>query len=213
MSKIVIPVSTLSSLQKSDASLKILVLRASSAGRRSMAGSIAERLTEVITNQVKDAEVKKLDLGRMVLASGAQAAWPSPYNDPESDMFVPQDEMPTVYEALVQCDIVIVATDVHWGFPNRHFVCMAERLQAFKTGMDSGQVKMRNKIAAVIATSQYGGANTVASQITQLFSILSFTVPGHCVITAMESEKSDAGTDVNTAGMSLVDAAMALRRT
>lgn len=214
MTKHVIPVKNLGALVKADESLKILSLRCTSQGRRSLAGGISEGVLSAITSQIKDAEVKNLDLGRMVIASGAQQSWPSPYNDPESNLFVVQDEMPVVYEALVQCDVIIFATDTYWNFPNRHMVGMAERLQAFKTGIDSGQVKMGPKVAAVIATSVFGGANQAAASIAQMCAHLGFTVPGHCVITAMEGTvaKDDYSTAIQAAGVALIDAAMAFRR-
>jgi multimeric flavodoxin WrbA len=214
MIKTVIPVKNLSALAKADESVKVLVLRCTSSGRRSFASVLAENVTQGITGQLKNAEVKNLDAGRMVIASGAQNAWPSPYNDPESDLFVPQDEMPSIYDALIQCDITLVAVDTHWNFPSRSFVGVAERLQAFKVGMDSGQVKLKNKVVGVIATSAYGGANLAASSIAQMFSHLGFLLPGHSIITAQESAaKEDHSAAIQAAGVALVDAALSFRRT
>lgn len=211
--KTVIPVRTLSPVVKSDEALKVLLLRCASTGRRSLSGVIAEQVVQTISGLLKDSEIKTLDAAKMVIASGAQSSWPSPYNDPESDLFVPQDEMPAIYEALVQCDVSIIATDTHWNFPNRHLVGIAERLESFKTGQDAGAVKIKNKIAAVIATSAHGGANLAGSSVAQMFSVLGFAVPGHCIITATEQGKEDYGTLAHAAGVALVDAALAVRRT
>lgn len=212
--KEVIPVRHLGQLRKADESLKVLALRASTQGRRALAGSISDALLAQITEQIKDAEVKNFDLTRMIIASGAQQSWPSPYNDPESALFVAQDEMPKIYDALQLCDVIVVATDVTWNLPNRHLVGMAERLSAFKVGMDSGQVKLGPKMVCVIASSQDGGANEVAALIAQMWARLGFTVPGHCVITAAEGSgnKDDLSATVEQASMALIDAAMAFRR-
>lgn len=214
MSKLkeVIPVRHLGHLQKADESLKVLALRASTLGRRALAGATVEALLAQVTGQIKDAEVKNFDLTKMIIASGAQQSWPSPYNDPESPLFVAQDEMPKIYDALQLCDIIVIATDVTWNQPNRHVVGMCERMTAFKVGMDSGQVKLGPKMVCVIATSQDGGANEVAALLTQMWIRLGFTVPGHCVITAAEGGKEDLSAAVETASMSLIDAAMAHRR-
>lgn len=204
-------------LSKADESLKVFILKTSLYGRRSLSAQAVDALVEGITSQIKDAQVKVLDASRMVIAQGVASSWPSPYNDPESDAFTPEDETPKIFDAMQEADVVVFTTDTSWSFPSSKMVAIMERLNGFKTGIQSNQVVMQKKVAGVIVTSQSGGEalDSVASLTAFCLQGLGFTIPGHCVITSMNGQKDAQALKKATEDMAdaLVDAAMMTRRT
>lgn len=211
--KTVIPVKSLG-LSKADESLKVLILKTSLFGRKSLSSSIADGLAEAITSQVKDAEVKTLDAARMVIATGVSSAWPSPYNDPESEAFIPEDETPKVFDGMKQADLIIVATDADWSFPSSKMTAIIERFAGLHTAVDSGQMDFKKKLCGVVTTSHQGTSSHVGALLALLFGELGFTTPGRCVITTVGEAKDVAGLkeSISTMADALVDAAMAARR-
>ncbi len=91
----------------------------------------------------------------------------------------PEDEMATVYEALVHwADVVIVATPIRWGSASSLYYKMAERLNAVQNQITlKDRVLIQNKVAAFFITGGQDNIQAVAGQMLTFFGELGFTSP------------------------------------
>ncbi len=89
------------------------------------------------------------------------------------------DQWPEVHDAIVDADILVVATPTWVGHPSSYAQQALERLDAMisETG-DDDQPIAYGKVAGVIVTGNEDGAHHVISEIAGGLIDIGFTIPG-----------------------------------
>jgi len=89
------------------------------------------------------------------------------------------DEWPTVREAIVGCEILIVATPTWLGQPSSIAKLALERMDAMLSETDSEQRPIAyNRVAGVVVTGNEDGAHHVMSEVSGALLDIGFTIPG-----------------------------------
>lgn len=90
-----------------------------------------------------------------------------------------EDDWPRVHEALVESEILIVASPTWLGHPSSLAQLMLERMNAMMTETDdAGRPVAYNRVAGVVVTGNEDGAHHVISEISGALVDLGYTVPG-----------------------------------
>jgi multimeric flavodoxin WrbA len=91
----------------------------------------------------------------------------------------PEDELATVYEAVVHwADVVLVATPIRWGQASSLYFRMAERLNCVQNQVTThNRVLIRNKVAGFIIVGGQDNVQGVAGQMLGFFAELGFHFP------------------------------------
>ncbi|MEV4319991.1 flavodoxin family protein [Actinocrispum sp. NPDC049592] len=89
------------------------------------------------------------------------------------------DQWPQLHDALVQAEILVVATPTWVGHPSSVAQRVLERMDAMisETG-DDGQPVAYNKVAGVVVTGNEDGAHHVISEIAGALGDIGYTIPG-----------------------------------
>jgi multimeric flavodoxin WrbA len=89
------------------------------------------------------------------------------------------DQWPEVHDAIVDADILVVATPTWVGHPSSYAQQALERLDAMisETG-DNDEPIVYGKVAGVIVTGNEDGAHHVISEIAGGLIDIGFTIPG-----------------------------------
>jgi multimeric flavodoxin WrbA len=91
----------------------------------------------------------------------------------------PEDEWPTVHDAILESEILVVATPTWVGHPSSYAQQALERLDAMISETDERGVPVAfGKVAGVVVTGNEDGAHHVISEIAGGLIDIGFTIPG-----------------------------------
>jgi multimeric flavodoxin WrbA len=91
----------------------------------------------------------------------------------------PEDEWPTVHDAILEAEILVVATPTWVGHPSSYAQQALERLDAMISETDpKGDPVALGKVAGVVVTGNEDGAHHVISEIAGGLIDIGFTIPG-----------------------------------
>jgi multimeric flavodoxin WrbA len=89
------------------------------------------------------------------------------------------DEWPPIHQALLQADILVIATPTWLGRPASVTQRVLERMDAMIAETDdSGRPVAYGKVAGVVVTGNEDGAHHVISEVTGALIDIGFTIPG-----------------------------------
>jgi len=90
-----------------------------------------------------------------------------------------EDEWPKVHDAIVEADILVMATPTWVGHPSSYAQQALERLDAMISETDDDDTPLAyGKVAGVIVTGNEDGAHHVISEIAGGLIDIGFTIPG-----------------------------------
>ena len=88
------------------------------------------------------------------------------------------DEWPTLRQAILESDILLIATPIWMGQPSAVTKMVLERLDAELSETDSeGRPSMYGKVAAVAIVGNEDGAHHTSAEIFQSLSDVGFSIP------------------------------------
>lgn len=91
----------------------------------------------------------------------------------------PEDEWPTVHDAILEAEILVVATPTWVGHPSSYAQQALERLNAMVSETDpKGEPVAFGKVAGVVVTGNEDGAHHVISEMAGGLIDIGFTIPG-----------------------------------
>lgn len=91
----------------------------------------------------------------------------------------PEDEWPTVHDAILESEILVVATPTWVGHPSSYAQQALERLNAMVSETDpKGEPVAFGKVAGVVVTGNEDGAHHVISEMAGGLIDIGFTIPG-----------------------------------
>ncbi len=93
------------------------------------------------------------------------------------------DDWPGIARRIAACDILVMASPVWWGpGPSSLIQRALERMDAFDEDyLRSGESRLYNKAAGVVATGAEDGVQQVAQHIMNPLQFLGFALPPECV--------------------------------
>jgi multimeric flavodoxin WrbA len=91
----------------------------------------------------------------------------------------PNDQMETVYEAIVHwADVILVSTPIRWGNASSLYYRMVERMNCVQNQVTiANRVLLRNKVASFIITGGQDNVQAVAGQMLGFFAEIGFVFP------------------------------------
>ncbi len=96
----------------------------------------------------------------------------------ETDMG-PGDEWPTIHDAVLAAEILVVATPTWIARPSSVAQRMLERMDAMIAETDDSERPVAyNRVAGVVVTGNEDGAHHVISEVSGALGDIGFTVPG-----------------------------------
>ena len=137
---------------------KILILNGANSNTRNTAALI-KAFTEGAENAGN--EVVKFDVAHMNIHGclGCMACMNKQKNDP--DICVQKDDMKQIYDAIMQCDVIVFASPVYWWGPTSQLKAAVDRLEAIVGHY--GLSYLRGKSTALLMTYMGGGAQALLS--------------------------------------------------
>ena len=96
----------------------------------------------------------------------------------QSSMKYEDDEMQVVYDAVLACDILILATPIRWNNHSALVQKFVERMNCIENQYSwFGNRMIRNKVVGLIIIGHVDGMQHVAGNLLNFFSWLGFTIP------------------------------------
>src|SRR5512136_2936923 len=96
----------------------------------------------------------------------------------QSTMKYPDDEMQKVYDAVLTCDILILATPIRWNNHSALVQKFVERMNAIENQYSwFGNRMIRDKVAGMIIIGHVDGIQHVAGNLMNFFAWLGFHIP------------------------------------
>jgi len=96
----------------------------------------------------------------------------------QSSMKYPDDQMQEVYDAVLACDIMILATPIRWNNHSALIQKFVERMNAIENQQSwFGNRMINNKVAGLIVIGHVDGIQHVAGNLLNFFSWLGFHTP------------------------------------
>lgn len=96
----------------------------------------------------------------------------------QSTMKYEDDEMQKVYDAVLACDILILATPIRWNNHSALIQKFVERMNAIENQYSwFGNRMIQNKVAGLIVIGHVDGVQHVAGNLMNFFSWLGFHIP------------------------------------
>lgn len=137
---------------------KIVILNGSNSGRKNTAA-----LIRAFTEGAESAEnvVVKYDVAHMNIhgCRGCMACMSKPKDDP--NICAIKDDMNQIYDAVMECDIIVFASPVYWWGPTSQLKAVIDRLMAIIG--HAGLEFLRRKSTALLMTYMGGGMQAVLS--------------------------------------------------
>lgn len=89
------------------------------------------------------------------------------------------DQWPRIHDAIVDCQILVIATPTWLGHPSSYAQQALERLNGMTSETDDNDAPVAfGKVAGVVVTGNEDGAHHVISEIAQGLIDIGFTIPG-----------------------------------
>ncbi|MDD1696665.1 MAG: flavodoxin family protein [Methanoregula sp.] len=96
----------------------------------------------------------------------------------QSTLKYEDDEMHVVYDAVLSCDILILATPIRWNNHSALVQKFVERMNSIENQYSwFGNRMIRNKVVGLIIIGHVDGMQHVAGNLLNFFSWLGFTTP------------------------------------
>lgn len=96
----------------------------------------------------------------------------------QSSMKYDDDQMQEVYDAVLACDILILATPIRWNNHSALIQKFIERMNAIENQQSwFGNRMIKNKVAGLIVIGHVDGVQHVAGNLLNFFSWLGFHTP------------------------------------
>ena len=96
----------------------------------------------------------------------------------QSTMKYPDDEMQKVYDAVLACDILILATPIRWNNHSALVQKFVERMNSIENQFSwYGNRMIRNKVVGLIIIGHVDGMQHVAGNLLNFFAWLGFQSP------------------------------------
>ena len=96
----------------------------------------------------------------------------------QSSMKYPDDQMQEVYDALLACDILILATPIRWNNHSALVQKFVERMNAIENQYSwFGNRMITDKVAGLIVIGHVDGVQHVAGNLLNFLSWLGFHIP------------------------------------
>ena len=137
--------------------------------KRSPEPSNTEALAEVVVERLRehDVAIERFRLADLTLDHGVQTTMSE------------QDEWPQVHDAIVDADILVVATPTWVAHPSSLAQQMLERLDAMISETDDDDRPLAyDKVAGVVVTGNEDGAHHVITEVCGGLIDIGFTIPG-----------------------------------
>jgi len=91
------------------------------------------------------------------------------------------DDFPSIYEKIVQSDIILFATPIWWNSHSSEIQRIIERLDEVYDIINEGKPSpLDGKLGGIIITGDSDGAEHVTGNIANFFCTLGITVPAYC---------------------------------
>lgn len=96
----------------------------------------------------------------------------------QSSMKYPDDQMQEVYDAVLSCDIMILATPIRWNNHSALIQKFVERMNCIENQYSwFGNRMIRNKVAGLIIIGHVDGIQHVAGNLLNFLSWVGFHIP------------------------------------
>jgi len=162
---------------------KIRVLGLSGSSRQQPVMSKSEALLDKALAQYKDfgctTEFIRLKDLKIYECEGNYSENPAYCTYPcQSTMKYEDDEMQKVYDAVLACDILILATPIRWNNHSALIQKFVERMNAIENQYSwFGNRMIQNKVAGLIVIGHVDGVQHVSGNLMNFFSWLGFHIP------------------------------------
>lgn len=162
---------------------KIRVLGISGSSRQQPVMSKSEALLDTALAQYKEfgctTEFIRLKDLKIYECEGNYSENPAYCTYPcQSTMKYEDDEMQKVYDAVLACDILILATPIRWNNHSALIQKFVERMNAIENQYSwFGNRMIQNKVAGLIVIGHVDGVQHVAGNLLNFFSWVGFHIP------------------------------------
>ncbi|MDD1705600.1 MAG: flavodoxin family protein [Methanoregulaceae archaeon] len=114
----------------------------------------------------------------------------------QSSMKYDDDEMQKVYDAVLACDILILATPIRWNNHSALVQKFVERMNSIENQYSwFGNRMIRNKVAGLIIIGHVDGIQHVAGNLMNFFSWLGFHIPDVAIASWVGENDEDTTKD------------------
>lgn len=92
-----------------------------------------------------------------------------------------KDEMKKIYDSILNSDVIIFATPIHWGNCSQLMQLIIERLNSLENAQSVHHQKLiENKVGGIMIVGHEDGYQGVAGGIMNFFTCLGLTLPPRC---------------------------------
>lgn len=114
----------------------------------------------------------------------------------QSSMKYDDDEMQKVYDAVLDCDVLILATPIRWNNHSALVQKFVERMNSIENQYSwFGNRMIRNKVAGLIIIGHVDGIQHVAGNLLNFFSWLGFHIPDAAIVSWVGEYDEDTTKD------------------
>jgi len=114
----------------------------------------------------------------------------------QSSLKYSDDEMQTVYDAVLDCDILILATPIRWNNHSALVQKFVERMNCIENQYAwFGNRMIREKVAGLIIIGHVDGIQHVAGNLLNFFSWLGFHIPDVAIASWVGENDEDTTKD------------------
>ena len=116
----------------------------------------------------------------------------------QSSLKYSDDEMQTVYDAVLDCDILILATPIRWNNHSALVQKFVERMNCIENQYSwFGNRMIQKKVAGLIIIGHVDGIQHVAGNLLNFFSWLGFHIPDVAIASWVGENDEDTTKDWN----------------
>lgn len=116
----------------------------------------------------------------------------------QSSLKYSDDEMQTVYDAVLDCDILVLATPIRWNNHSALVQKFVERMNCIENQYSwFGNRMIQKKVAGLIIIGHVDGIQHVAGNLLNFFSWLGFHIPDVAIASWVGENDEDTTKDWN----------------
>ncbi|HOP67895.1 MAG TPA: NAD(P)H-dependent oxidoreductase [Methanoregulaceae archaeon] len=116
----------------------------------------------------------------------------------QSSLKYSDDEMQTVYDAVLDCDILVLATPIRWNNHSALVQKFVERMNCIENQYSwFGNRMIQKKVAGLIIIGHVDGIQHVAGNLLNFFSWLGFHIPDVAIASWVGENDEDTTQDWN----------------
>lgn len=107
-----------------------------------------------------------------------------------------EDEMKKIYDGIIEADVVIFSTPIHWGNHSQLAQLIVERLNSLENAYSTHkQVVIKNKIAGIMVVGHEDGYQHVAGGLMNFLTCLGMIFPPHAYAAWVGESTTDTAVD------------------